>query len=134
MNQKSKNTQGGFMALISAIIIALLLITITVSLNFAAFFGRFNVLDSEFKETSLALAEACADTAILEIAKGNTPSGDVFIGSDKCTIVSVTGSSTKTILIQAVYKKSYTNLKVIVTPSPTTVTINSWIECANACI
>ena len=125
--------EGGFIALISAIIIAFVLITVTVVLNFVAFYGRFNVLDSEFKETSVALAEACVDVAILEISKGSLPviGSPISVGSAECTVASIAGSTTKIIKIQAIYKGAYTNLKVSFTPL--SQTINSWIECPGTC-
>src|SRR5260221_11521416 len=86
------NNESGFIALISAIIISLILITITVILNLAGYFGRFNILDAEYKETSIGLAEASVDTAILEISKGNTVAANtaVPIGSYQCPLISVT--------------------------------------------
>ena len=129
----SQNNESGFMALISAIVMSLILITITVILNLTGFFGRYNILDAEYKETSKGLAEACVDTAILGITQGNIPLPNtvITVGPNQCTIVSVTGASPAIIKTQAIFKKSYTNLKV--SYSPSTFSINSWEECANAC-
>ena len=84
-------SQEGFIALISAIVISFLLITITVALNFVGFYGRFNILDSEYKETSVGLAEACADSAMLQLVQGimPLPGTIVTVGSNQCTLVSV---------------------------------------------
>jgi len=130
---KFEGRERGFMALISAIIMTLIILTVTVLLNLFSFFGRFNILDLEFKEISVGLAEACADRAILNLA--NNPSytpaagGDIIlVGSDNCKILSITGASQKTIRAQAIYKDSYTNLKVVVTPLVNTISINSWEE------
>jgi len=127
-----KNTrQKGFIALTSVIVISVLLLAITVRLGFSAFFNRLDVLDSESKERSSALAEACVDTAILNIARNaayNPSNQVVAVGSDQCTIVSVTSSgSQKIIKTQAVINKAYTNLKISINSD---FSINSWDECA----
>ncbi|MDO8618385.1 MAG: hypothetical protein Q7R49_00405, partial [Candidatus Daviesbacteria bacterium] len=128
------NKQDGFIALISAIIISLLLLTITVVLNFSAFFGRFNVLDSEFKETSVGLAEACVDVAMLELEKNPAYTGSASIDIDsvrKCKVRLVYNSgSFKVIETQAEYNRSFTNLRVKVTIPPG-VTVSSWEELPN---
>lgn len=85
--------ESGFIALMSTIIISAVLLIITVSLNLTGFLGRFNIFDSELKEVSLNLAEACGDTALLNLANAVTYLGDVSVGSDKCTIVSVQGDT-----------------------------------------
>src|SRR3989344_2331312 len=61
------NASGGFIALISAVIISLVLMVVVFSVSTLAFFSRFNQLDSEYKEKSSALAESCVDLAILKL-------------------------------------------------------------------
>ncbi len=84
---------------------------------------------------SVSVAEACAESAILEIAKGNTPVANTIVpvGSNQCTIVSVVGSPQRAVKTLANYKNSYTNLKILVTRYPDHVTIDSWEECPDAC-
>lgn len=127
--------QDGYVALISAIVISILLIGITVTLSFTGFYSRFNVLDSEYKKASSALAQACVEIARLKIA--NNPSYESAVPEEiildagkKCFIVSVTGTNPKTIRAQAVYQKAYTNIKAQVNPSSPDVEITSWGECA----
>ena len=135
--------QQGFIALMSAIVISVLLLAITLTLGLTGFFGRFNVLDSESKERSIALAEACGDSAILKLSQNvsyipspafnfatQTGGENVMVNSDKCVIVSVDTSGTlKTIKTQAVINKAYTNLRIIIDTSA--FTIQSWDECTN---
>jgi len=112
--------EDGFVALISVIIITALLLIISFTLSFAGYYARFNTLNMEFKKQSVALAEACVDTARLDIASGITPPNTVSIGADHCTIVSVVTVGSQTIIeTQAAYnnvcyKNICTNLKVIV--------------------
>jgi hypothetical protein len=117
---------AGFIALISSIIISAILLVIITGLNLNEFYTRSNILDSELKEKSVALAEACADTAILRMVNGSsysTPS-TVNIGSDTCKILSVIGS---TIQVQAIYNKNYyTTLQIVLDSS--TFAVTSWKE------
>ncbi len=129
------NNSDGFIVLISVVIISVLLMAVTFALSFSGFFSRFDILYAEYKEKSVSLAEACADTALLKIAQNpNYPSPspnpvneDISIGSDKCTIISVdTAGSQKTIKVKAIVQKSHTNLKIIANSSDLSVV--SWEE------
>ncbi len=132
---------GGYIALISAIIISVLLLIITFAVSFSSFFARFNILDSEYKKVSSGLAEACVDTAILEIAKDDIPTDDTCVNvgdacsspdpnRKTCKICQVREPSTDNfeIMTRAAYKKSFTNFFVKVTRTPTDVDVNSWEE------
>lgn len=130
----------GYIALISAIIITALLLIITFTVSFSSFFARFNILDSEFKKVSTGLAEACAETAILELARGNTPADDTCVnvgdpcpsGPKVCKICHVEnlGSNQYDIKTRAVYQGATTNLLVNVTITTIDVITNSWEEVA----
>lgn len=124
------NSQSGFIALISAIVISFLLLAVTLGLGLSIFFGRFDILDSESKERSLALAEACVDQAMLEMSEGTfyatltdytSPDGTII-----CKRQSLSGG-VNTIKTQGEFNKSFTNLKVEVDGS--TFSIISWEEC-----
>jgi hypothetical protein len=136
INSPQKNKQGAFIALISAIIISVLLLIITVSTSLTGIFGRFNVLDSESKERSVALAEACADTAILETTTGiYGVDEEKDIGptiQDKCTIVSAEldepAVGQTLIKTQSGVNKAYTNLRIVIDGD---YSIISWEECTN---
>ncbi len=135
--------ESGFIALMSAIVISVMLLAITLALGFSGFFARFNVLDSESKERSSALAEACGDSAILKISQDGayapspvfdfttqTGGESVSVDTDSCTIASVDSSgSQKIIKTQANFNKAYTNLRIVI--DTTDFTIVSWDECAN---
>ncbi len=108
-----RKTNRGFMALISVIIISAILLLVATSLSSSSFYGGFNVLDSELKERSSALAEACIDTAILRLA--NNPSYNptdeyISLGGDGCVIESITDSP-KVINVRADYQDYVTKLE-----------------------
>ena len=125
------NSQAGYIAVTSVIIMSLLLITITAALSTANYFSRFNILESEYKERSNGLAEACVDQARYNIAQNIPYTGDVTVtGVSKCTIVDVImAGSNKIIKAQGMYQKSYTNLQVEVKASDLSTV--SWQEVPN---
>src|SRR4051812_21214163 len=120
--------ERGFVALISVIIVSAILLVLLFTLGAASFLSRFSVLDSENKRISLALAEACANTAMIRISQnsqyGISPAlpagGDcVGVGGGVCPpSVSPTSKTCRicrtspTILTRAVYNGAYTNLEI----------------------
>ncbi|MBP6883689.1 MAG: hypothetical protein KBC06_00425 [Candidatus Pacebacteria bacterium] len=130
LNYKNNN---GFIALISAIIISVVLLLVITNLSLTGFYNRFNILDSELKERSSALAESCVDIVLLILAQNPAYTGNqtiTVIDGDTCTIKSITPSSNPIIIdTKAVFKKATTNLNVKVTKS--TLFIESWEEVAN---
>ncbi len=132
-------TQSGYIALMSAIIISILLLAITVGLGFNGFFGRLNIVDSDSKERSSALAEACVDVAILKLVSDKdyvlTPADqNIQIGNNPKNICSIMSLSPIprtfpiTIQTQSNINKAFTNLEVIVDNN---FEITSWQELAN---
>jgi len=135
----NKKRNKGFVALMSAIIISVILLLIITNLSLTAFYSRSDVLDSELKDRSSALAEACVDTAILKLVNNSNyspvnecvPVGDICPNTNPnaniCTIVSVdSGNHIKT---QAKFNNSYTNFRIVVDAN--TFAVQSWEECAN---
>jgi hypothetical protein len=137
------NSQAGFIALVSAIVISALLVLITISLSYSGFFVRANVLDTEFKKESLGFAEACVDVARIKIANTNglqiNPPGSALpvdlndnpADGNECTIVSINGTAPYTIKAQTEYKHSFTNILATVSRTANNVTVETWKEVAN---
>jgi len=124
--------QRGFIALMSALIISAILLVVIVGGSLPQFYSRFNVLDREFKERSSALADACADTLVLQLSYDTSYSGGVVaVGSDTCTILPPINpaGTPRTFPIQAIYQGAYTNLLVAVNVN--TLAVSSWQEVAN---
>ncbi len=120
--------QAGYIALSSVIIISLLLVTITAALSLVSYYSRFNILESEYKQRSVALAQSCVDYAFSQLVVNPNYSGNECLNfsSNNCKVVSVTaGSYPKTIQSQAQYEKSYTNLSIVTNSS---FQIQSWQE------
>lgn len=118
----------GYIALITAIILCLIVTALSVTLSASGFSTRMNVLDAESKKISEQLAEGCLEKALIEIKKNSSYSvsspgvciavvGDCS-GLMKCKICEVSTSGTDTtIKIRAVYNNMYTNTTAVVTPA-----------------
>lgn len=114
----------GYIALVSALLLTVVLLVLTVAVSLSGYYSRINVLGSEVKEQSAALAEACVNKAMADVAIGSPVIGPVPFGSNlyaggapyTCDIVSVTPDTPNPgetrIKAQGVYLDSYTNLVV----------------------
>lgn len=130
--------EKGYIALISVIIVAAILMVITFTLGFRSFMSRINILEAEFKERSIGLAEACMDTAIIRLQDDSDytvslPGISVIVGDESCFIKSISNTWPKIIRVQAKSpqsggKISYTNLEVTVSLVSEVVTVESWKE------
>lgn len=113
----------GYIALVSAIIISIVLGLLAFTLSTREWFVRDSALGSEYKAESRQLAESCAQTALLRIAQNDTyspsPGGEIIpVGSLECVIESVTyatpdviGRKLATITTKGVYKNSWSTLR-----------------------
>ena len=84
---KTSQTNRGFIALISAIIISAVLLAAVSTIGASAFYARFDSLNAEYKRVSLGLSESCVSEALLKIAQNYAyapaPLGDsITIGTD----------------------------------------------------
>jgi len=146
--QAAVNSNRGFVALISVIIIFAILLVLATLIATSSFFTRFNVLDYENKKVSTALAEACAETAMVNLAKDKdfnpTATGDCVSVGDGCTdparkkvckicsidpvLIPRTLGDPVTITVRAVYNGAYTNLQVQGNISSSNFAVTSWDE------
>ncbi len=96
-----KTSQRGFIALISAVIISTVLLTLAVSIGSSTFFARFDALNHEYKRLSLGFAESCVTTALGKIgADYNYSASNVLVSLGtlygkpaECTIAQVAGGT-----------------------------------------
>lgn len=131
--QFSRNC-GGYIALITAILISVSLLIMVAVVSFEGFFSRFTVLESQQKEESAYLAEACVNTAIIKIAQDDSYTGGEYltVGDRGCEIVSVdpgTFPSERLIETQGTTSDAVTNLVVeIDTDDLPSIVIHEWTE------
>ncbi|OGM99797.1 MAG: hypothetical protein A3B91_02125 [Candidatus Yanofskybacteria bacterium RIFCSPHIGHO2_02_FULL_41_29] len=124
--QRNKS-EDGFIALMSAIIIAAVLMVVVFSVSFSGFMTRFNILDDEYKTRSFSLAEAYADEAILELAKLWVVD-PAFSGTSTITVSATDYYSYETVGTEYVIKahsvvqKATTNIRVTIDKTTFTTT------------
>ena len=125
-----KNNQKGFIALFSVIIISFVLLLMTITANFSGFSGRFNIFDSENKERSNELADACIEEARLAIALDDYSVGlaeEVEINDEQCEFEVSSGNKITT---HACVNKAQTFYEVIYDNEPD-VPLTSFKELEN---
>ena len=130
----------GFIALTAAILLSALILIISVAVSQTSYLARFDVLTHEFKKTSLALAETCANTALLNLGKNPDyvplAGGDeVTVGENSCRICDVEtdpGDDTiKTIKARASLKETVTNLEITADYDSDDYDVDFWGEKAD---
>jgi len=139
-----QRAQQGFIALLSTIIISAILLVMTVEGSFAGWHARFNVLGTEAKEQSSALARGCMEQAlvrtIVDPTYGGGATSTFAVGTCYTFPVSYNiPAGTATLRTQAVVRDAYTNLVAEIdvddthadllthVPDPK-IHINSWKE------
>ncbi|SRR3989344_428906 len=137
MKNMPPRSEKGFIALFTAIILSVVLILVSISLNRGGYLTRWETLDAEYKNRSLALAEACLDMAMLKLANNPTYAGgetNLMVGYDKCDIGAVSaGGFQYTINTSAVFpdasvwsQGAVTKLNVVVNSAD--FSLVSWVE------
>lgn len=120
---------SGYIAIVTAIIISVLVVVMAFTISLNSFIGRANILDSNFKEVSRALSEACFEDARLKLAQNSSYSGNevINIGSNSCNILSVSPNGSQYVInTQAQYQDSYTDL--IFTVNSSDLSLAGWQE------
>jgi hypothetical protein len=126
------NLSNGFIAITTTMILSVILLVVATSLSFSGFFTRYNILDSELKKISIALAEGCVDQALLKLATNSSFSfpETVNINENTCQIINISSSGyPKTIKTRSEFKNYVTNLEVEV--GSDTLNITKWEEVAS---
>lgn len=120
--------QRGFILLISAVIIAAVLTAVVFAVSFRGFYTRFDLLDNENKERSLALAEACGQLAVLKRVQNSSYAGNeaLSVGSESCKVrpVLVPGD----IVIETTASVSGAFSNVTIDLDPVTLNVKRWRE------
>lgn len=122
-------SRDGYIALVAAFVISAAMVFVILAVGQSSFFNRAAISEVHFKEKSRALAEACADTALLKLVGNSSYAGNetINVASDTCKIFAIVSSSTGRIVdVQGIFKSSYTNFRVTVTTS--VVDIIRWEE------
>ncbi len=111
------NFRGGYIAITTSIILSIVILAIAAALGSNHLFTRMNVSDFDDKQMSLSDARSCLDEARLKLSDDSSYAGNetFSVGSDQCTIVSVsTSGSNKVIEAQAAVSGATTDLQLTV--------------------
>ena len=120
MTHITHNKQGGYVALMSTIVISLVLLVLISQDAFAGWSTRFSVLGTEAKEQASALAEGCSDQALTRVitdvtgAWAQTGVDMTLPDGGTCHIYPLDFSSPPLVRVQtqAVVRGSYANLSL----------------------
>ena len=133
MNTYIYKSKQGFVALISALIISAILLTLVVTVGFASWFARADVLSSGQVDSARAKAQGCTDVALHLL--GVSPNPTVFLlattnvaidATHSCTINSITPTSTGAIIMTSARESSATvHLRTQLSVSPSLQVISS---------
>jgi hypothetical protein len=125
-----RNSEKGFIAIISAIIISGILMLVVASSGLSGIYSRSNTLDTELKERADAAADACVDEALLQLAQNSSYTGGIMTTNslDQCRIGKVTTSgSNYQFEVQATSSNmAVTNL--LIWADTGDLTIKRWLE------
>lgn len=120
---------NGYVAIITAVIMSVIIGIIVFTMSLGSFLGRENSLSFHLKEKSRGLAEACVETARLKIIQNPNYAGgeNVSVASDTCRIISVANLNGNSLIsAQGNYQKLFTNLEVTIRQND--VLILDWQE------
>lgn len=112
-----KNPRGGYIAIMSSIVLSLVLMVVAISLGSSSLFTRLNVADFGNKQLSYFIARSCLNEALLKLADSSSYTGNetLMISSRACTLSAITTSApNKIIQAKAIINGATTNLKLTV--------------------
>ena len=125
---KINRAEQGYVAITSVIILSSLLMLVAISAGVYGYFARLNILETEYKQRSLGLAESCAQMALLRLKQFPDYLGEdrVYLTkTENCRMnVSVFGAN-RLIQAQGKYIDAFTNLSVEVNSF---LDLVSWLE------
>lgn len=135
-------SERGFIALITAILLGVILMMAALSLSTTGYFTRGQVLDAEYKEHSRSFAEACLNIAQLRLAVLNPSNfsettggsscyvGNIFIDPVHCAASQFLVNVVSAFPATTTYNQSaYTYLQACVKDISNNLSIASWKEC-----
>ncbi|MDO8489877.1 MAG: hypothetical protein Q7S47_00500 [bacterium] len=109
--------QGGYIAIISIVLMFFILLMLTLSVSLASSNGRMNILEAEYKVRSHALASACMKNAMTRLAMNRDYAGGatLTLNNDTCTIESIlpsSGGNNRVIITKSSVQAAITTLRV----------------------
>lgn len=129
MRNAAKKSENGFVVLMSTIILSAVMLAVVFSLSTSGFFTRLNLLDSENKEASFALAEACGQIAVLKLHQNSSYTGNetITVEREVCRILAKETSGSE-IIIKTKSTIGGAVSNVIINLDSITLAVNRWRE------
>jgi hypothetical protein len=118
MKRYRNHREGGYVALLSTIIVAAVLMVAAIQSAIAGYHARFNILGTEAKEQATALAQGCADQALSAILTDPSYTGSsVTVSEDgTCEVLPIEfntpAAGIVTIRAQAEVRGAFSNLEM----------------------
>lgn len=126
-----KNKRGGFITLVSVLIIGLIsLLVVSSVLLLSTDFARDNASIAESNQAK-AVANACAESALDKLRKDSNYAGNeaFALNGGTCQIAALQGSgAVKTIQVTGLYGYSTRNVKVVTSQLKPQILISAWEE------
>jgi len=127
--------QGGFIALISILILGAMMLVISIGVSLRSIGETDMALSEQESHRALALANLCAEQALMKLESILSYSGNesIIIGSESCDILAISGSGnfTRTVKTQSTVSGHTKKVQVVVSQISPTMQIASWEEVAD---
>lgn len=124
--------EKGFIALISILIISAVMLAVGVGLSLRSIGETNMVLSEELSNRTLALSDACAEHALLELKNDLNYFGNesIIINGESCDILTIDGSGNlnRTVKTQSAVSNYVKKIKVEVSQVSPAMEIASWEE------
>lgn len=107
----------GYIAITTSLVLSFLILILTTSVGFSAWFSRFGSLNSTSKQISYYVAETCLEKARLKLAQNGSYAGgeNITFSSYSCFINTVTAPpGQRVIKVRAQVLGATTNLQLTV--------------------
>lgn len=117
--EKTGSLDGGYIAIVSAVMVTLVLLLVVLVSSERSFLGNENARTLEAKEESAAAAEGCLEHALLKIAIGSYSGNEtIAVGSSTCAVLPVQFLATGTVIkASSTVRNVTTKLRLIVATS-----------------
>ncbi len=117
----------GFVAYISAVILAAILLTLSTALSFSLWYTQSDLLAYEYAQRSLLAARECTDAVVVALIQNSAFVGGVPMSTTEglCEVGVVTSTAMQyAFFVTAMYNTAHTQAEVVV--DATSFTIQSW--------
>lgn len=114
---KNKNTNSGYIALMTSIFISIILLSVSIKQNSLGWDTAFNIINYESKQQSETLAESCVGVAVASFLNNTHKENITLYPNGRCIYFPIVDNSPSnglvSIKVSAIVKNSYTNIEAV---------------------